>query len=123
MQSRIKYQVLDQASPPQPIKNTMTLRENLREKKVDGQTAAQDQFDVPVTASGTTEADGTFVDNGVGACATGPFTVGLMTQDLFIKVSDTVKPTVRTNGWAFSGKNGCGTMQNGVDVAVTVSCP
>lgn len=119
----VRYQVLDQASPANPISATLPLREDLINFMVDGQSAAPDLRNTLVTASGTTESDGTFTDQPVGGCATGPFSTGSFEQTLFLPLSASVSPTVRVNNWAFSGRHSCGTMSNGVDVTVTVQCP
>jgi hypothetical protein len=117
-----RYQVLDQRTPGQPIAATMPLREDLTNFVVDGQSQGQalGQF---VTASGNTDADGTFVDDPVGACATGPFTTATFTQRLYTPLSSQVSPTVRTNNFSLSGKAGCGSMTNNADIALNVTCP
>jgi hypothetical protein len=125
MELAVRYQVMDQQNPPSPIVGTMILRENLLQRKVDGQDAAPDQIDVPVTASGTTESNGTFKDDGVGACGAGLFGTATFTQELIIVSATGTRSKVRTNLWALTGKNGCGNMNNGFfgDINVTVNCP
>ena len=111
---------MDQADPAMPIVATIALRENQLNFMVDGQRAANDINNVPVTASGTTESDGTFTDEPLGGCATGPFNLSTFTQELFMSTNLTL--LVRTNGWRFSGRFGCGNMTNGGDVNVSVPC-
>lgn len=128
MELAVRYQVMDQQNPPSPIVAAMTVRENLLMLKVDGQTAAPDQNDVPVTPSGTTESSGAFKDDGVGACGMGAFGTATFTQELIIVSSTGTRYKVRTNLWALTGKNGCGNMNNGFfgDINVTVAganCP
>ena len=125
MELAVRYQVMDQQNPPSPIVATMTLRENLLKRKVDGQDAAPDQIDVPVTTSGTTDSNGTFKDDGVGACGTGAFGTATFTQELIIVSSNGARYKVRTNLWALTGKSGCGNMNNSFlgDINVTVNCP
>jgi hypothetical protein len=121
MQLRIKYQVLDQDSPRQPVREMIEVRENLRNFIVDGQ-AQGSLLDVPVTQTGRTEADGTFVDNGVGAASAAPFTQVTFTQEIFIRLSDTQKPIIRTNSFSHTGRFGCGSATNGNDITVNVPC-
>jgi hypothetical protein len=125
MELAVRYQVMDQQNPLSPIVATMTLRENLLKRKVDGQDAAPDQIDVPVTASGTTDSNGAFKDDGVGACGTGAFGTATFTQELIIVSSNGTRYKVRTNLWALTGKSGCGNMNNSFlgDINVTVNCP
>ncbi|HEV2987429.1 MAG TPA: hypothetical protein VG759_03235 [Candidatus Angelobacter sp.] len=119
----LQYQVLDQQTPGMPITATMPLREDLINLTVDGTlTDNNSVFDQIVTASGTTQSDGTFVDDPVGACAPGPFGSATFTQRLFIPLSDGISPSVRTNNFAQTGRLGCGSMTNGVDITVTVAC-
>lgn len=125
MELAVRYQVMDQQNPPSAIVAPMTLRENLLKRKVDGQTAAPDQNDVPVTALGTTDPNGTFIDEGVGACGTGAFGTATFTQELIIVSATGTRYKVRTNLWALTGKNGCGNMNNSFfgDINVTVTGP
>jgi hypothetical protein len=119
----IRYQVLDQATPAQPIATTMRIKENLVNAVVDGQSGGSDNLDTEVTPSGYTQSDGTFIDAPVGVTHVMPFNLATYTQELFIVLSATQRPTVRINDWRVSGKQGCGRMFNGVDVDVSVSCP
>jgi hypothetical protein len=121
MEIFIRYQVMDQRNPAQPIVATMLLREDQGNFMVDGQLVSGSVSNGNVTVSGTTEADGTFTDPFVGACATGPFTAATFNQDLFLSTNHTLG--VRGNHWALSGRFGCGNMNNGNDVSVTVNCP
>ena len=123
MEIFVTYQVMDQQNPPAPIVSTMILRENLLNAKVDGQTAGADKRDQRVTATGVTEPDGTFKDDGVGACGPVAFGTGTLTQELYILGPTGVKYPVRTNLWAFTGQSGRGNMNNGFfgDVNVTVN--
>lgn len=125
MEIAVRYQVMDQMNPPSPIVASMLLRENVLNVKVDGHAAAPDQNDARVTATGTTEADGTFLDDGVGGCGTGPFGTSTFTQELIIITPNIVRYKVRTNLWALTGKYACGNMNNSFfgDIGVTVNCP
>lgn len=123
MKISVKYQVLDQRSPAQAISATMPLRENLTNFVVDGQPQSGTVLGGFVTPSGNTNADGTFIDNPVGACATGAFTTATFTQGLYTPLSSQVSPTVRTNNFSQTGKQGCGSVGNGADISVTVTCP
>jgi hypothetical protein len=118
---RVRYEVLDQSG--NRIMITIPLRENLLDPRVDGQSAGGNNLDTFVTASGTTDSDGTFMDEPVGACATGPFNIASLTQELFTPLSANIRPIVRTNDFRFSGRNGCGNLTNGIDISVSVSCP
>lgn len=122
MEIAVTYQVMDQDNPPQPIRATMTLRENLLNPTIDGQRAGPDGLDLVVTSSGTTQADGSFLDNGVGAAGTGPFGTGQLTQQLMIVMSPTNKIFVRIHTWTFTGRRGCGSMSNNRDVSINVTC-
>ncbi|MCP9495945.1 MAG: hypothetical protein MSG64_15970 [Pyrinomonadaceae bacterium MAG19_C2-C3] len=119
----IRYQVMDQATTPQPIMATMRLKENLLNAKVDGQSAGSDNLDTNVTTSGFTEGDGTFVDQPVGVTNLQPFGVAIYTQELLIELSSSNKPVLRTNDWNISGRAGCGRMTNNNDIDVRVTCP
>lgn len=124
MMLAINYQVLDQRTPnPQPISATMSLRENLKNFVVDGQPQSGTVTGGFVTPSGNTNSDGTFTDDPVGACAQGAFTNATFTQELYLPLSSQFSPTVRTNNFSLTGKQGCGTMGNGADISVTVTCP
>src|SRR5205807_2393152 len=68
MKIAVRYQVLDQDSPAKSIIATMPLREDLTTFVVDGQPQKDTGFGLPVTTSGNTEADGSFLDQPVGAC-------------------------------------------------------
>jgi hypothetical protein len=119
MKLALRYQVLDQQATA--IVATMPLREDLLNLVVDGQGqgSATNLF---VTPSGSTDPDGTFVDDPVGACATGPFTSATFTQRLYIPLSTQVSPTVKTNNYSQTGKQGCGSSTNGGDISVSVPC-
>lgn len=119
----LQYQVLDQQTPGMPITATMPLREDLINLTVDGTLTDNNSiFDQFVTASGTTQSDGTFVDDPVGACSPVPFGTATFTQRLFIPLSDGISPSVRTNSFSQTGKLGCGSMTDAVDITVTVAC-
>lgn len=86
---RVRYQVLDQQQPPMAIIAAVPVRENLINFMTNGQPSAPNQIDVPVVAGDRTEGDGTFVDQPIGGCATGPFTSSTFTQELFSPLSST----------------------------------
>jgi hypothetical protein len=117
----IRYQVMDQANPAQPIVATLPLREDLVNFLADGQSVPGDVNNGLVTISGTTESDGKFTDPYVGGCSEGAFTLASFDQDLFTSTNHTLD--VRGNHWVLTGRSGCGQMQNGNDVTVTVNCP
>ncbi|MGH9942344.1 MAG: hypothetical protein ACRD9R_08300, partial [Pyrinomonadaceae bacterium] len=119
----IRYQVLDQNSTPHPILTPMRLKENLLNAMVDGQSGGNDVLNTEVVPSGLTEGDGTFVDQPVGVTSLTAFGLATYTQELFIELSSTFKPIVRTNEWRVSGRRDCGRMFNGSDVDVRVPCP
>jgi hypothetical protein len=124
MRLAVKYQILDQQNPAQAISATLPLRENLTNFVANGQPQTGMVKGGFVTASGTTNSDGTFTDDPVGACAQGPFTTTTFTQELFLPISSQVSLTVRTNNYSLNGKKGCGTMGNGTggDISVNVPC-
>jgi hypothetical protein len=124
MKLALKYQVLDQQSQTgEPIIATMPLREDLLNLTVDGQlTDPHSVFDQRVTFSGATDADGSFVDDPVGACGPVMFTNATFTQRLFIPLSTKISPTVRTNTYSETGQQRCGMMTNGDDIKVDIGC-
>jgi hypothetical protein len=97
---------------------TMPLKEDLHSAS----TGDEDNLDTLVTASGTTESDGTFTDEPVGGCSANSFASASLTQELFTPFSSTVKPYFRTNRWVFTGQYACGNLTNGSDVNVSVRC-
>lgn len=118
----LRAQVLDQQG--QSIIATLPLRENLKNPTKDGSPTGQpDALGVFVTSSGTTEADGKFTDEPVGAQDPNQFFSATFTQEVFIPFSSTVRPIIRTNEFVLSGIAGCGSITNNVDVAVVVECP
>jgi YD repeat-containing protein len=121
MKLALRYQVLDQQSPGKPIIATMPLHEDLLNAIVDGQPQGS-RLDVPVTASGDTDSDGTFIDDPVGGCNATAFTKLTFTQRLFIPLTIQVSPTVRTNNFIQTGMQKCGSSTNSTDINVTVSC-
>ena len=119
----LQYQVLDQQMPGMSITTTMPLREDLINLAVDGSlTDNNSVFDQFVTASGTTQSDGTFVDDPVGACSPVTFTTATFTQRLFVPLSEGISPSIRTNNFSETGKQGCGSMTNGADITAKVAC-
>lgn len=117
----VRYQVLDQDE--NDIDAVVPLRENLINFITDGQSSAPNQIGVSIVTGDLSQADGTFTDQPVGGCATGPFNISTFTQEVFSPVSSTVRPIFRTNSWRFSGRASCGNMTNGSDeVNVSVPC-
>ena len=122
MKLAVAYQVLDQQASPKAISATMPVREDLTNFVVDGQPIDETVLNGFVTPSGNTNADGTFTDDPIGACAQAPFTNATFTQRLFVPLSSQLSPTVRTNNYSQTGEQGCGSMGNGADVNVSVQC-
>jgi hypothetical protein len=117
----VRYQVLDQQSPGRPIVATMPVREDLLNILVDGQPTPGD-IDRPVTASGATDSDGTFIDDPVGGCNKVAFHALTFMQRLFVPLAAQIRPTVRTNNFSQTGDLGCGSSTNGADIKVTIPC-
>lgn len=125
MELSIFYQIMDQDSPAQAINATLPVRENLINLIVNGISNSDfTKINVPVTASGNSTSSGQILDDPVGVSSNGPFTQATFTQQIFIPLSDTVKPIVRTNNFTLTGKSGCGQMSNGTngDISVNVNC-
>jgi IPT/TIG domain len=123
MKAAVRYQILDQRSPAQAIFATMQLRENLVDFVVDDQPQANTISGGFVTPSGTTNSDGTFLDDPLGACGQGPFSTATFTQTLFVLLSPQISPVIRTSNFSETGKIGCGSFGNGTDISITVGCP
>ena len=130
MEGKITYQILDQDK--QPIVNEMPILEDLTNLKVNNQRAGDDKLGVGVTnvdpTLSVTQANGVFIDDGVGACADPPpFGVANETQTLYVPLpsASSVSQTypVRQNSWSFTGKQGCGSLTNGIDININVPCP
>jgi hypothetical protein len=122
IQVDVEYQVLDQQTPPQPIKDaTMIPQEHV--VFWDGSTKDGNIGPTYVTTtSKTTRADGTFDDAPVGACSAVPFNTPLTTtQDIKILTGGGTVYTVRHNDFKFSSTNliNHGTVTNGSDVTAT----
>ena len=123
MKIAVRYQVLDQDSPAKAINATMPLLEDLTNFVVDGQPQKDQGFGVPATDSGNTEADGSFLDQPIGACGQNePFGLASITQRLFTPLSPTLSPTVRTTTFFLTGLKGCGLMTDGSEIKVEVKC-
>lgn len=110
----IKYQVLDQQNPAQPIlSSNMTPHEQ-------GTNFGGDLYDSNIgpvtgypTSSATTAADGTFHDVPFGVCFQNSFTA-TATQNITMIVGATSYP-VRSQNWTVSGPTpGHGTIQNSI---------
>lgn len=121
MQIFIRYQVMDQENPAQPIVATLPLRESLLNFMADGQSAGADVINALLNSAGATDSDGTFTDPFIGGCSPDPFNVATFDQELFMSTNQTLD--VRSNHYSLTGRFGCGNMMNGNDVSVAVACP
>jgi hypothetical protein len=134
MRVSIGYQVMDQEHPAQAISATMVLLENLYNAKLDGQSDPNDptKYGGKITPSGTTGSKGSYTDQPVGACSAS-VTSGGLTQDVIVQPRTCTEDNqsclsdphiVRTNSMVFTGKTGCGNLNNGgIDISVTKVCP
>lgn len=116
----IKYQVLDQQTPPQPIPaSNMTPHE--QGTHFDGSPLNSNigpKSGYP-TSSATTAADGTFHDVPFGACANTTFSSLSATQNITM-ILGTTSYAVRSQNWTVTGTTaGHGTIQNGIDVSAS----
>lgn len=119
---RVQYQVMDQQNPPQPIRSSLAIREDLFEARVDGQEVGNDRNDVPANDSGRTDSQGRFIDDPVGGCASGPFNVGTFRQRIFVP-TENERIVLRLNNFTLSGfRSGCGSLTNAVDITFEKSC-
>ena len=112
----IKYQVLDQQSPPQAIQSSSMIpfEDDTFEggAQQSGNTCPSSVPDCTVN----TNADGTYHDAPVQICLFAPQTV-TETQVISMKVGTTGKYTVRTNNFTKSGtSSGHGSITNGADI-------
>ena len=111
----IKYQVLDQQTPPQPIRSSnMTPHE----KGTLFSGAPYDNNIGPVsgypTSSATTASDGTFYDVPLGVCASGTFSSLTATQNITMIIGSN-SYAVRSQNWTATGTTlGHGTIQNSI---------
>jgi hypothetical protein len=111
----VKYQVLDQQSPAQPIQSSnMTPHEN-------GINFGGSSYDSNIgpksgypTSSATTASDGTFHDVPFGGCANFTFSSLTATQNITMIVGTNSYP-VRSQTWTLTGTTlGHGTIKNSI---------
>jgi hypothetical protein len=115
--ARVRYQVLDQNG--RPIRKRLQIRERISNARVtiieNGQekTAILPDSEGNLTADGSTEGDGTFLDEPISTCFTLPVKLSAFMQEIFVPPAPgTTRASLRFNAIKIRGQTmGCGTLR------------